>query len=51
VKARYSKHYKITAEELAWLTERIRMLREIVIDACEEHLTDLAKAAESESPS
>ena len=51
VKARYSKHYKITAEELAWLTDRIGMLREIVLDACEKHLAALAKAAESESPS
>jgi HEPN domain-containing protein/predicted nucleotidyltransferase len=51
VKARYSKHYKVTEEELAWLTDRIGMLKEIVLDACEKHLAALAKAAESESAS
>jgi predicted nucleotidyltransferase/HEPN domain-containing protein len=51
VKARYSKHYKITEEELAWLTDRIGMLREIVHDACEKHLAELTKAAQSERTS
>ena len=36
---------------LAWLTERIAVLREIVHDACEKHLADLTTAAESERPS
>ena len=30
VDARYSPHYKITAEELAWLGERVEVLRELV---------------------
>ncbi|AYV48267.1 nucleotidyltransferase [Caulobacter flavus] len=30
VKARYSRHYRITAEELAWLGERVGMLRDRV---------------------
>ncbi len=46
VKARYSRHYKITDEELAYLTERIALLREIVREACEKRLAELRQAAE-----
>ena len=45
VKARYSRHYRITEEELAWLTERIGVLRDVVRDACEQRISDLRKAA------
>jgi uncharacterized protein len=38
VDARYSPHYEITGEELAWLVERISTLREIVAAICEERL-------------
>ena len=38
VNARYSPHYKITAEELAWLAERITVLRDLVRAVCEERL-------------
>ncbi len=38
VDARYSPHYEITGEELAWLVERIGALREIVAEICEERL-------------
>lgn len=38
VEARYSKHYRITAEELAWLSERVAALRDIVRVICERHL-------------
>jgi HEPN domain-containing protein/predicted nucleotidyltransferase len=38
VDARYSKHYVITAEELAWLDERVAVLHEIVRTVCEERL-------------
>ena len=38
VDARYSKHYKITAEELAWLSERIADLQARVKAACEAKL-------------
>ncbi|MBJ7483506.1 HEPN domain-containing protein [Brevundimonas sp.] len=41
VKARYSKHYKISAEELVWLTERVGVLREIVERICQERLAAL----------
>ena len=45
VDARYSPHYKITAEELTWLGERVEVLRDLVRTVCEERLADLAKAA------
>ena len=38
VDARYSPHYKITAEELAWLIERVAVLQELVSAACEQRL-------------
>jgi predicted nucleotidyltransferase/HEPN domain-containing protein len=40
VDARYSKHYKISADELAWLVERVAILQETVRRICEEHLAD-----------
>lgn len=44
VKGRYSKHYKITDEELAYLSERIAVLRAIVAEACEQRLAELKDA-------
>ena len=41
VDARYSPHYKITAEELAWLGERVAVLRGLVGQICEERLAAL----------
>ncbi|GAD58513.1 HEPN domain-containing protein [Brevundimonas sp. BAL450] len=41
VKARYSKHYKISDEELAWLTERVEVLRGLAEMVCEERLVQL----------
>lgn len=38
VDARYSPHYEITGEELAWIVERIGVLREIVAAVCAETL-------------
>lgn len=38
VDARYSPHYEITGEELAWLVERTGVLREIVAAVCAEKL-------------
>lgn len=49
VKARYSRHYRITDEELAWLTERIEMLRQIVTEASEARLTLLRAQADRAS--
>lgn len=45
VKARYSRHYHITAEQLAWLEERISVLREMVRERCEKRLAELQAAA------
>lgn len=45
VKARYSKHYKISIEELAWLTERVEVLRGLVRTVCEERLVQLRQEA------
>jgi predicted nucleotidyltransferase/HEPN domain-containing protein len=41
VDARYSPHYQISAEELAWLAERITLLQDLVRAVCEEHLAAL----------
>lgn len=43
VKSRYSKHYKISDEELAYVTERVGILREIVVEACEARLAELRR--------
>lgn len=41
VKFRHSKHYKISDEELAWVTERVGILPEIVPEAAEARLSEL----------
>lgn len=46
VKARYSKHYGISDEALAWLGERTSALHILVEKICREHLAKLQKAAE-----
>lgn len=38
VKARYSKHYRITEEELAWLTQRVEVLTELTRAVCIERI-------------
>lgn len=43
VKARYSKHYRITEEELAWLGERIEELGRAVHAVCSERISALEK--------
>lgn len=45
VKARYSEHYKISDEELAWLAGRITQLRALTEDVCQRRLSDLRLAA------
>ena len=48
VKARYSKHYRISEEELAWLGERVEELAQVVQAICSERIAMLeaqAKAA------
>lgn len=45
VKARYSRHYRITAEELEWLGARIDRLQGLVRVLCKERIEALAAAA------
>jgi predicted nucleotidyltransferase/HEPN domain-containing protein len=45
VKARYSRHYRITDEQLAWLSGRVELLQRIVREVCEERISALAEAA------
>jgi predicted nucleotidyltransferase/HEPN domain-containing protein len=45
VKARYSKHYRITVEELVWLSERVEELGRTVQVICEEHISALKRSA------
>lgn len=49
VKARYSRHYRISEEELTWLGERVEELGQVVHAVCSERIATLeakAKAAE-----
>lgn len=48
VKARYSEHYKISVEELAWLTERVDVLRGLTVTACQERLGQLRDEADGD---
>ncbi len=41
IKARYSRHYQITAEELNWIAGRVELLRVLVQDICEARLSKL----------
>ena len=43
VKARYSKHYRISAEELAWLGERVEELGRVVHAVCSERIQMLER--------
>jgi predicted nucleotidyltransferase/HEPN domain-containing protein len=45
IKARYSREYRITAEQLGWLGERVALLKSVVESACIERLNTLAEAA------
>ncbi|MCD2323284.1 HEPN domain-containing protein [Sphingomonas sp. IC-56] len=45
VKARYSKHYRISEEELAWLGERVEVLGQAVQVICEERIAALERSA------
>jgi predicted nucleotidyltransferase/HEPN domain-containing protein len=38
VDARYSEHYKISQEELAWLAERVRYLQQLTETLCQEKI-------------
>jgi predicted nucleotidyltransferase/HEPN domain-containing protein len=45
VKARYSRSYRITGEELGWIAERVTVLQTLVRNACEQRIGQLAEAA------
>lgn len=45
VKARYSPSYRISADELAWIAGRVKVLQDLVKRACEARIEDLAEAA------
>ena len=45
VKARYSKHFRISDEELAWLSERVEVLGQAVQVICEERIAQLERSA------
>lgn len=45
IKARYSRAYRITAEELDWIAQRVALLQSLVREACEARIETLAKAA------
>ena len=40
IEARYSEHYKITAEELAWLSERVQQLQSLIEKLCKEKIDE-----------
>ena len=45
VKARYSRHYRISDDQLAWLAGRVELLRDRVRELCEARISELADAA------
>jgi predicted nucleotidyltransferase/HEPN domain-containing protein len=45
VKARYSKHYRITEDELAWLGDRVEALGKVVEVICTEQIEALERTA------
>lgn len=47
VKARYSKHYRITEEELTWIGERIEELGRAVHEICSEQIAKLESATQA----
>jgi predicted nucleotidyltransferase/HEPN domain-containing protein len=45
VKSRYSRHFRITVEELEWLGSRVELLQSLVGAVCEERIKALGDAA------
>lgn len=45
IKARYSKHYQIEADELDWLADQVEVLKGIVASICYERIASLEAAA------
>jgi Zn-dependent peptidase ImmA (M78 family) len=51
VKARYSRHYQISIEELNWLAERIELLGQKTHEICTNHITTLREDADASGSS
>ncbi len=51
VKARYSRHYQISIEELNWLAERIELLGQKTHEICTNHITTLRENADASGSS
>ena len=49
IKARYSKHYRISEEELSWLGQRVDQLAAIVETICSERIAELEATAREAS--
>ncbi len=47
VKARYSKHYRVTKEELEWLGAQVEELGRVVHEVCSERIEKLKAAAQA----
>jgi HEPN domain-containing protein len=45
IKARYSRHYRVTEDELAWLGERVEALGKVVETVCLERIEELERSA------
>ncbi len=45
IDSRYNEHYRITTEELTWLGQRVRVLRDLTGPLCQEKIDNLAQAA------
>ena len=45
IKARYSRHYRVTEDELAWLGERVEALGKVVETICLERIEELERSA------
>ena len=45
IKARYSKHYRISEDELTWLGARVEALAAIVESICSERIAQLEETA------
>ncbi len=45
VKARYSKHYRVSEEELSWLGTQVEELGRVVHAVCRERIATLEEAA------
>jgi len=44
VKARYSKHYLITEDELVWIGAQVEKLGRVVLDICQDRISNLEKS-------